>query len=155
MVGCLGFAPSSRRLRAGTSLSKFATQANAKAELNHRGQICEALIDTGISRRGKKIPSAPNRVSGHYFDRAGSLPTHPIHLGNGRACRKCADYSGLEDRRVSLNTYARKWNPVLESHQSLRFCKPPPELLGQRDMKLKCGRKLSPPPALLFASWHP
>ena len=26
MVGCLGFAPSSRRLRAGTSLSKFATQ---------------------------------------------------------------------------------------------------------------------------------
>jgi hypothetical protein len=26
MVGCLGIAPSSRRLRAGTSLSKFATQ---------------------------------------------------------------------------------------------------------------------------------
>ena len=26
MVGCLGFAPSSRRLRAGTSLSKFATR---------------------------------------------------------------------------------------------------------------------------------
>ena len=30
-----------------------------------------------------------------------------------------------------------KWNPVLESHQPLRFCKPPPELLGQRDVKLK------------------
>src|SRR5436309_14146722 len=28
---------------------------------------------------------------------------------------------------------ATKWNPVLESHQPLRFCKPPPELLGQRD----------------------
>jgi hypothetical protein len=27
MVGCLGIAPSSRRLRAGTSLSKFATQS--------------------------------------------------------------------------------------------------------------------------------
>jgi len=26
LVGCLGIAPSSRRLRAGTSLSKFATQ---------------------------------------------------------------------------------------------------------------------------------
>jgi hypothetical protein len=26
MVGCLGIAPSSRRLRAGTSLSKFATR---------------------------------------------------------------------------------------------------------------------------------
>ena len=85
MVGRLGFAPSSRRLRAGTSLSKFATQANAKAELNHRGQICEVLTDTGISRRGKRIPSAPNRISGHYFDRAGSLPRHPIRLGNGRA----------------------------------------------------------------------
>ena len=85
MVGRLGFAPSSRRLRAGTSLSKFATQANAKAELNHRGEVCEALADTGISRRGKRIPSAPNRISGHYFDRAGSLPRHPIRLGNGRA----------------------------------------------------------------------
>lgn len=37
-------------------------------------------------------------------------------------------------QRVSLNTYAREeWNPVLELHQPLRFCKPPPELLGQRD----------------------
>ena len=60
MVGCLGFAPSSRRLRAGTSLSKFATlmavykDRDTKAELNHRGQICEVLIDTGISHRGNK-----------------------------------------------------------------------------------------------------
>jgi hypothetical protein len=59
MVGCLGFAPSSRRLRAWTSLSKFATlvvirkDRDAEAELSHRGQICEVLIDTGISRRGK------------------------------------------------------------------------------------------------------
>src|SRR6185436_15221552 len=59
MVGCLGFAPSSRRLRAGTSLSKFATlvvvckDRDAKAELNHRGQICEVLTGTGISRCGK------------------------------------------------------------------------------------------------------
>src|SRR6267154_3129731 len=62
MVGRLGFAPSSRRLRAGTSLSKFATlmavckDRDTKAELNHRGQICEVLIDTGISHRGKKKP---------------------------------------------------------------------------------------------------
>ena len=26
-----------------------------------------------------------------------------------------------------------EWNPVLESHQPLRLCRPPPELLGQRD----------------------
>jgi len=59
MVGRLGFAPSSRRLRAGTSLSKFATlvavckDCDAKAELNRRGQACEVLIGTGISRRVK------------------------------------------------------------------------------------------------------
>ena len=28
----------------------------------------------------------------------------------------------------------RKWNPVLESHQPLRLCSPPPELIGQRDV---------------------
>jgi len=28
--------------------------------------------------------------------------------GNGRASGYCALYSGLEDRRVSLNTYARE-----------------------------------------------
>src|SRR5437667_743643 len=28
-----------------------------------------------------------------------------------------------------------KWNPVLESHLPLRFCKPPPALLGQRDIR--------------------
>ena len=54
MVGCHGFAPCSRRLRAGTSLSKFATlvairkDRNAKAELNHRSQACEVLTGTGV-----------------------------------------------------------------------------------------------------------
>lgn len=76
---------------------------DAKAELNHRSQACEVLTGTGV--RVAKI---------------------------GRASGYRALYSGLEDRRVSLNTYAR-WNPVLESHQPLRFCKPPPELLGQWD----------------------
>jgi len=32
MVGCLGVAPSSRRLRAGTSLSKFATRKKRERE---------------------------------------------------------------------------------------------------------------------------
>ncbi len=50
MVGRLGFAPSSRRLRAGTSLSKFATQivSDAKAELNRRSQVCDVLTGTGV-----------------------------------------------------------------------------------------------------------
>ena len=29
---------------------------------------------------------------------------------------------------------------MLGSHQPLRLCRPPPELLGQRDVKIKCGR---------------
>ena len=64
MVGRLGFAPSSRRLRAGTSLSKFATllavckDRDTKAELNHRSQICEVLTGTGISHRGKRESQA-------------------------------------------------------------------------------------------------
>ena len=66
---CLGVAPSSRRLRAGTSLSKFATlvavckDRDTKAELNRRGQICEVLIDTGISHRGR-CWSADLRIGG-------------------------------------------------------------------------------------------
>ena len=54
MVGRLGFAPSSRRLRAGTSLSKFATlvavckDRDTKAELNRRSQACEVMTGTGF-----------------------------------------------------------------------------------------------------------
>lgn len=51
LVGRLGIAPSSRRVRAGTSLAKFATllkEANAKAELNRRGEVCEASLTPGF-----------------------------------------------------------------------------------------------------------
>ena len=34
-----------------------------------------------------------------------------------------------------IGTMKTKWNPVLGSHQRLRLCRPPPELLGQRDNK--------------------
>src|SRR5215831_18957344 len=54
MVGRLGFAPSSRRLRAGTSLSKFATQSRhegASRIAGRRGLACEDLADTWISHR--------------------------------------------------------------------------------------------------------
>ena len=52
---------------------------DTKAELNRRSQVCEVLAGTGISCR--KI---------------------------GRASGYRALYSGLEDQRVSLNTYARR-----------------------------------------------
>ena len=35
---------------------------------------------------------------------------------------------------------ATKWNPVLESHQPLRFCRPPPVLLGQRDVEFSMDK---------------
>src|SRR5882672_1746046 len=38
---------------------------------------------------------------------------------------------------ISQHLCSEKWNPVLESHQPLRFCKPPPELIGQRDSRLR------------------
>ena len=34
------------------------------------------------------------------------------------------------------------WSTVLESHQPVRFCKPPPALLGQRDKKVKFQRPM-------------
>ncbi len=80
---------------------------DAKAELNRRSQVCETLAGTGV-RIAKVSPSALYLASGHYFDRAGFLLAGQIHLGNGRASGYRALYSGLEDRRVSLNTYARR-----------------------------------------------
>jgi len=49
--------------------------------LNRRSQVCDVLAGTGV-RFEKVSPSTPNQASGHYFDRAGSLPAGRIHLGN-------------------------------------------------------------------------
>src|SRR5437762_2695301 len=38
---------------------------------------------------------------------------------------------------ISQHLCSKNWNPVLESHQPLRFCKPPRELLGQRDTRMR------------------
>ena len=92
MVGRLGFAPSSRRLRAGTSLSKFATLMTAckdrdtKAELNRRGEACEVLAGTGILHRGIRIPSALNPEPGlvavrKHFRPCGASADAPDSLG--------------------------------------------------------------------------
>jgi hypothetical protein len=79
---------------------------DTKAELNRRSQACEVLAGTGISRRVKMVRaggiappwscsrskrltfrlrseellSALNPISGHYFDRARSLPTDRVQL---------------------------------------------------------------------------
>ena len=62
---------------------------DTKAELNHRSQVCEILTGTGISRRVKMACRVEASAK------------------TGRASGYRALYSGLEDRRVSLNTYAQ------------------------------------------------
>src|SRR5256885_14001443 len=44
---------------------------------------------------------------------------------------------------LCILNFSFSWNPVLESHQPLRFCKPPPELLGQRDMNQSASSAFS------------
>lgn len=135
VVGCLGFAPSSRRLRAGTSLSKFATRKkrDAKAELNHRGQICEVLIDTGISRRKKKESQAMAGLVAvrKHLRPCGVSADGPASLGKWTGMSVARRLSRFgRPACISQHLCPRKWSPVRESHQPLRLCRPPPELLG-------------------------
>jgi hypothetical protein len=104
MVGRHGAAPlCGLRDRCIAAMLATRKRRDAKAELNRRSQACEVLTGTGIR-----------------------LAKMDEHQGSA--------HFGLEDRRVSLsNLCSKKWNPVLESHQPLRFCKPPPGLLGRRD----------------------
>jgi hypothetical protein len=125
-------ASTSRRLRAGTSLSKFATQANAKAELNRRSQVCEALAGTGI-RVAEKNPKRTESGLRPLLRPCGVSAGRPDSLGK---------WTGMSVARrlfrfgrpacVSQHLCPEK-NPVLELHQPLRLCRPPPELFGRRD----------------------
>src|SRR5262249_21773144 len=72
---------------------------------------CLGIRTPAFSRCQKKRSASSEDEPAHPQNRAGGLPawllTGSKRLGN--------------------------WNPVLESHQPLRFCGPPPALLGQRD----------------------
>jgi hypothetical protein len=77
---------------------------DTKAELNRRSQACDVLAGTGV------------RVA-EMVEHQGIAPCIPVWKTG-----------------VCLSTpMPEKWNPVPELHRPLRFCKPPPELLGQRD----------------------
>ena len=59
----------------------------------------------------------------------------------------------IEDLRMFLDQASAfalatliTWNPVLELHKPLPFCKRPPKLLGQRDVE--SGRVIAHSPAL-------
>jgi hypothetical protein len=66
LVGCHGFAPCSRRLRAGTSLSKFATQAR------HEGRVEPRRPDLWSSDQHRDF--AAREMDGHE----GSAPFTPV-----------------------------------------------------------------------------
>src|SRR6516162_6067163 len=113
------------------------------------------LTGTGIRVARNGIPSALNPAPGHYFDRAWSLPADWIHLGKWTGMRVSRPLLRFgKPACVYQHLCPKRWNPVLESHQPLQFCKPPPELLGQRDRKLNDGRKLMPPPAMISAFYY-
>ena len=80
MVGRLGFAPSSRRLRAGTSLSKFATRSRHEDGVAPPWS-CSRSKRLTFRLRSERLPSALNLMSGHYFDRARTLPADRVQLG--------------------------------------------------------------------------
>ena len=42
---------------------------------------CSRSRRLAVRLRSDKLPSALNPASGHYFDRARSLPAHPVQLG--------------------------------------------------------------------------
>ena len=108
---------------------------NPNAELNHRGQICEVLIDTGISHRGKRNPKRtesgvrpllrPCAVSADAPDSLGKWTgigvSRPVLRFGRPAC-------------VSQHLCPKNWNPVRESHSLTWFCRPLPGLFGQRDV---------------------
>ena len=120
---------------------------NAKAELNHRRQACEVLTGTGV-RVAKVSPSALNPAPGHYFDRARSLPAGRIHLGNWSSIRVARPVfrfgrpACISQHLCSLESRAGI-APAFAALQAAAGADRP------TGWKLKRGRKLSLPPALL------
>src|SRR5690349_14470528 len=113
----------------------------AKAELNRRSQVCEALTGTGISRRVKKNPKRTEPGTQPLLRPCGVSAGGPDSLGKWTGMRVARPLFRFgRPACVSQHLCPRKWNPVLELHQSLRLCRPPPELIGQRDSgKLRAG----------------
>ena len=88
-----------------------------------------------LSYASKDNPSALETDSGHYFDRARSLPERNAPTWELMGCAGNAP-AGRDARRIYSpprlfnGLTARNWSPVLELHQRTRFCRPLPVLLG-------------------------
>jgi diadenosine tetraphosphatase ApaH/serine/threonine PP2A family protein phosphatase len=106
------------RFRIGTvSQHNLATRRDTKAELNRRGQACEVLIDTGISRR---VEWSSMRVTLFLlrFGRPACISQHLCSKQIGVPCEICTHVRGFADRclcysangtfgRPSLRTFTR------------------------------------------------
>ena len=115
---------------------------DTKAELNRRGQICEVLIDAGISHRGNKNPKRTESGVRPLLRPCGVSADEPDSLGKWTGMRVMLSlFRFVRPTCVYQHLCPKKWNPVLELHQPLRFCKPPPQLLGQRDVILTSTTK--------------
>jgi hypothetical protein len=138
-----------------TTLNSPLKDRDAKAELNRRSQACEVLTGTGIRVAENEGLSSEALAKG--IERQGIAPCIPVWktdvylstpmLGEWPANRSPRALGKsppllcqLRRATFGLAWLGKGWNPVLELHQPLRFCKPPPELLGQRD-EIKRGRK--------------
>ena len=122
MVGCRGFAPRSRRVRAGTSLSKVAAR-------KPRGTA--RILSPGHLEMVRAAGNAP----ACSCSRSRRL-TFRLRSGEMDGHQGIAPCTPVWKTGVYLSTpMPGGWSPVLESHQSLRLCRPPPDLIGQRDSK--------------------
>ena len=104
---------------------------DTKAELNRRSQACDVLTGTGISRRvnGGRVGalSRPDAAARRPYQKWTSIRVaRPVFRFGRPAC-------------VSQHLCPGNGIPE-ESHQHVRFCKPPPGLLGQRDNRVKLRR---------------
>ena len=169
MVGRRGFCPVFCRFkRPRLHCQSLQPNRDTKAELNRRSQACEGPGRHRYSRRVKwserrvmlplalapeagasllgyalnKLPSALNPASGHYFDRARSLPAHQVQLGK----RKWSSIRVLRPvfrfgrpACISQHLCSEKMESRVESHSPARFCRPLPGLLGQRDFQMENG----------------
>ena len=89
----------------------------------------------------KRIPSAPNRMSGQVAVRQHLRPCavsadEPDSLGKWTGMRVARPLLRFgRPACVSQHLCPDNWNPVRESHSLGWFCRPLPGLFGQRDMK--------------------
>ena len=76
------------------------------------------------------------------------LQSHSPSQFRAAACQGALRHTATHRQRSRIiiriaspsRSFSEGWNPVQESHQHVRFCKPPPGLLGQRDNRVKLRR---------------